>query len=132
LFFEKDWQMRVKGPTKSVACDVCGESGIVVVKGDQQIFLCVNQQCAAYDPEQICALAEAALNLRVKAIGFGEFKRIVDTHTYFFANVSQVNVNHPLFAVKIVPPNPFEQLLPAQNPTPMFGQSVQQIKFDGG
>ena len=34
----------------------------------------------AYDPQQIQALAQAALSLRAKVIGFGEFKRIVDTN----------------------------------------------------
>jgi hypothetical protein len=53
----------------------------VINKGDKPIFLCSNQECSAYDPQQMLALARAALNLRVKAISFGEFKRIVDTNT---------------------------------------------------
>ena len=66
--------------SEDTRCACCGQPGLVVEQGDQQIVLCRNQQCPAYDPQQMQALAQAALRLRVKAIGFGEFKRIVDTN----------------------------------------------------
>ena len=62
-------------------CDICGQPGTVINKGGKPIFLCSNQDCPANDPQQMLALVRAALNLRVKAISFGEFKRIVDTNT---------------------------------------------------
>jgi hypothetical protein len=63
------------------ACQTCGEPCLVIDKDGKQILLCSNQACSACDPQQMLTLVKAALNLRVKAIGFAEFKRIVDTNT---------------------------------------------------
>ena len=65
---------------KNARCACCGQPALTVGRGDKQIVLCGNHQCRAYDPQQMQALAQAALSLRTKAIGFGEFKRIVDTN----------------------------------------------------
>ena len=65
---------------KNARCACCGQPALTAGRGDNQIVLCCNPQCMAYDPQQMQALAQAALRLRVKAIGFGEFKRIVDTN----------------------------------------------------
>jgi hypothetical protein len=63
----------------TILCQLCGKEGTVIVRDNQRLVLCSNPSCSAFDPQQLTMLAAAALNLRVKTIGFGEFKRIVDS-----------------------------------------------------
>jgi hypothetical protein len=61
-------------------CSFCGQPGTVSVIGDKRVVVCTNKRCPAHN-RNLLNLAQAALNLRAKKIGFGEFKRIVDTNT---------------------------------------------------
>ena len=66
---------------EDTACESCGQPCLVIKRGQKHLRLCSNEKCPTYHPDQIVALAKAALHLRAKTIGFGEFKRIVDTNT---------------------------------------------------
>lgn len=76
LPFNSGWE-RMEDTT--ILCQLCGKEGTVIVRNNQRIVLCSNPSCPAFDPQRLSTLAAAAFNLRARTIGFGEFKRIVDS-----------------------------------------------------